>query len=210
MRPLRTELQLLLPRLGARPLGVQEVAGRADADFCFSGAAQLARQGLFASAPAAAQAVQAALPEQRVAAVSRAGFHLNFRLTDEFLRARVARLASGEEMGLGGGARRRVTIDFSSPNIAKEMHVGHLRSTLIGNSLALVHEFAGHEVVRVNHLGDWGAQFGMLLAQIRAEALSVARIQRCSLKDLTVRFPPPALVTRPGPTSPQPGLGLIR
>lgn len=54
-------------------------------------------------------------------------------------------------------------MDFSSPNIAKEMHVGHLRSTIIGESMCRILEFQGHEVVRVNHLGDWGTQFGMLI-----------------------------------------------
>ena len=62
--------------------------------------------------------------------------------------------------------KQRVVIDYSSPNIAKEMHVGHLRSTIIGDCLANVLEFLGHDVVRVNHIGDWGTQFGMLLAHL--------------------------------------------
>mmetsp|Transcript_8404 Transcript_8404/g.1138 ORF Transcript_8404/g.1138 Transcript_8404/m.1138 type:complete len:87 (+) Transcript_8404:348-608(+) len=56
-----------------------------------------------------------------------------------------------------------ILIDFSSPNIAKEMHVGHLRSTILGDCLCRVFEFYGNDVKRVNHLGDWGTQFGMLL-----------------------------------------------
>lgn len=70
-----------------------------------------------------------------------------------------------------------VIVDFSSPNIAKEMHVGHLRSTLIGDALARVLEFRGHAVLRLNHVGDWGTQFGMLithLKQVAPEALSNA------------------------------------
>ena len=70
-----------------------------------------------------------------------------------------------------------VVVDFSSPNIAKEMHVGHLRSTIIGDSLARVLEFRGHPVLRLNHVGDWGTQFGMLithLKQVAPEALSTA------------------------------------
>lgn len=62
--------------------------------------------------------------------------------------------------------RQRVVIDFSSPNIAKEMHVGHLRSTIIGESISRFLEFLGHDVLRVNHLGDWGTQFGMLIAHL--------------------------------------------
>ena len=60
-----------------------------------------------------------------------------------------------------------VVVDFSSPNIAKEMHVGHLRSTIIGDSLARVLEFRGHRVLRLNHVGDWGTQFGMLLTHLQ-------------------------------------------
>jgi arginyl-tRNA synthetase len=70
-----------------------------------------------------------------------------------------------------------VIVDFSSPNIAKEMHVGHLRSTIIGDSLARVLEFRGHPVLRLNHVGDWGTQFGMLithLKQVAPEALTTA------------------------------------
>ncbi|MEY4431670.1 MAG: arginine--tRNA ligase [Cyanobacteriota bacterium] len=70
-----------------------------------------------------------------------------------------------------------VVVDFSSPNIAKEMHVGHLRSTIIGDSLARVLEFRGHPVLRLNHVGDWGTQFGMLithLKQVAPEALDTA------------------------------------
>jgi arginyl-tRNA synthetase len=57
----------------------------------------------------------------------------------------------------------KVLVDFSSPNIAKDMHVGHLRSTIIGDSVCRVLEFCGHDVMRVNHVGDWGTQFGMLI-----------------------------------------------
>lgn len=63
--------------------------------------------------------------------------------------------------------RCRIVIDFSSPNTAKEMHVGHLRSTIIGDSLARVFEFLGHDVLRINHVGDWGTAFGMLIAYIK-------------------------------------------
>lgn len=72
-------------------------------------------------------------------------------------------------------ASGRVVVDFSSPNIAKEMHVGHLRSTIIGDALARVLEFRGHPVLRLNHVGDWGTQFGMLithLKQVAPEALT--------------------------------------
>ncbi|CAF4879079.1 unnamed protein product [Pieris macdunnoughi] len=63
--------------------------------------------------------------------------------------------------------RNRIVVDFSSPNIAKEMHVGHLRSTIIGDSICRVLEFLNHDVLRINHLGDWGTQFGMLIAHLQ-------------------------------------------
>jgi arginyl-tRNA synthetase len=62
---------------------------------------------------------------------------------------------------------QRVVVDFSSPNIAKEMHVGHLRSTILGDCIARVLEFRGHDVLRLNHVGDWGTQFGMLILYLR-------------------------------------------
>uniref|UniRef100_A0A182JFC0 Probable arginine--tRNA ligase, cytoplasmic n=1 Tax=Anopheles atroparvus TaxID=41427 RepID=A0A182JFC0_ANOAO len=62
---------------------------------------------------------------------------------------------------------RRVIVDFSSPNVAKEMHVGHLRSTIIGDSICRFLEFMGHDVLRINHIGDWGTQFGMLIAHLQ-------------------------------------------
>ncbi|XP_055624227.1 probable arginine--tRNA ligase, cytoplasmic [Toxorhynchites rutilus septentrionalis] len=63
--------------------------------------------------------------------------------------------------------KKRVIVDFSSPNIAKEMHVGHLRSTIIGDSISRFLEYLGHDVLRLNHVGDWGTQFGMLIAHLQ-------------------------------------------
>jgi hypothetical protein len=65
--------------------------------------------------------------------------------------------------------KKKILVDFSSPNIAKEMHVGHLRSTIIGDTLCKVFEFCGHDVMRVNHVGDWGTQFGMLISHLMDE-----------------------------------------
>lgn len=64
-------------------------------------------------------------------------------------------------------SKKRVVVDFSSPNIAKEMHVGHLRSTIIGDSMCRLFEFLGYDVLRLNHVGDWGTQFGMLIAHLQ-------------------------------------------
>lgn len=78
-------------------------------------------------------------------------------------------------------APQRVVIDYSSPNLAKEMHVGHLRSTIIGDALARMHEALGHEVIRQNHVGDWGTQFGMLITELADQQ---ANDQEVALTDL--------------------------
>ena len=96
--------------------------------------------------------------------IAGAGF-INFRLKPEFLAAHLAGLdVDPARLGLAvPEQRRRIIIDFSSPNIAKPMHVGHLRSTIIGDSLARVARFLGHDVLTDNHLGDWGTQFGKVI-----------------------------------------------
>jgi arginyl-tRNA synthetase len=89
---------------------------------------------------------------------------LNVRLRDTWIAQVLSELLSGAFPGIPAPSRpRSVVIDFSSPNVAKPMHVGHIRSTVIGDSLARIFEALGHRVVRDNHLGDWGSQFGMIL-----------------------------------------------
>jgi len=94
---------------------------------------------------------------------------INMTLAPEYLSHRLTEALSRGDLGLASvslEARQRVVIDYSSPNLAKEMHVGHLRSTIIGDALARVFRFAGHEVIAQNHVGDWGTQFGMLTAYL--------------------------------------------
>ena len=96
------------------------------------------------------------------------------------MRARVGAMLRDADGRLGvrarrGAAAKRTVVDFSSPNVAKEMHVGHLRSTIIGDSLANVLGFLGHDVVRLNHIGDWGTQFGMLIEHLDDEAPKALR-----------------------------------
>ena len=89
---------------------------------------------------------------------------LNVRLHDAWMARSLADLLGADFPGIVPPAQpRTVVIDFSSPNVAKPMHVGHIRSTVIGNSLARIFEALGHHVIRDNHLGDWGSQFGMIL-----------------------------------------------
>jgi arginyl-tRNA synthetase len=103
---------------------------------------------------------------------------INLTLRPECLSAEVAARLGDPRLGVPAvSAAAPVVVDFSSPNIAKEMHVGHLRSTIIGDCLARVLEFRGHAVLRLNHVGDWGTQFGMLithLKQVAPEALQTA------------------------------------
>jgi len=95
---------------------------------------------------------------------------LNITLKGEFLAQRLAAAAADGRLGVAPPAEpQTVVVDYSSPNLAKEMHVGHLRSTIIGDALARTLEFVGHKVIRQNHVGDWGTQFGMLVAQLEDE-----------------------------------------
>ncbi len=95
--------------------------------------------------------------------IAGAGF-INFRLKPMWLAERFAVLAADEKLGISAPVRpKKYVIDFSSPNVAKPMHVGHIRSTILGDALARIAAFIGHTVVRDNHIGDWGTQFGMLL-----------------------------------------------
>jgi arginyl-tRNA synthetase len=89
---------------------------------------------------------------------------INLRLRPDWVAAQVRRMAAGERLGVEPAAPPRTyVIDYSSPNVAKPMHVGHLRGTIIGDALARLLRFLGHRVITDNHLGDWGTQFGMLL-----------------------------------------------
>ncbi|MCL2658127.1 MAG: arginine--tRNA ligase [Betaproteobacteria bacterium] len=89
---------------------------------------------------------------------------INITLDPAFLARRAAAALVQESLGVPYPSAQRVVIDYSSPNLAKEMHVGHLRSTIIGDALVRVLRFLGHEVIAQNHIGDWGTQFGMLTA----------------------------------------------
>ena len=98
--------------------------------------------------------------------VAGAGF-INLTLTASFLSRALGEITAGARLGVApSAAPETVVIDYSSPNIAKEMHVGHLRSTILGDALARVLEAVDHRVVRQNHLGDWGTPFGMLLEHL--------------------------------------------
>lgn len=110
-------------------------------------------------------------PDQRamIAAIDIAGpGFINITLDLQFLSRQIDELLYDPHLGVPYPKKpEKVIVEFSSPNVAKELHVGHLRSTIIGESLARTFEFLGHDVLRLNHIGDWGTQFGMLIAYMR-------------------------------------------
>ncbi|MDY6914463.1 MAG: arginine--tRNA ligase [Planctomycetota bacterium] len=107
---------------------------------------------------------------------------LNVRLKDEFITGRLAEVCADEQLGVEPSEKQTVVVDYSGPNLAKEMHVGHLRSTIIGDALTRVLEFLGQNVIRQNHVGDWGTQFGMLIAYL--ERLAIREEEPSVLADL--------------------------
>ncbi|MFT5123884.1 MAG: arginyl-tRNA synthetase [Verrucomicrobiales bacterium] len=93
---------------------------------------------------------------------------INFYLKTDWLSQRAQDLLADERLGvLATGAGKTIVIDYSSPNVAKPMHIGHIRSTVIGNALDRMHRYAGYTVVADNHLGDWGTQFGLMIMGYR-------------------------------------------
>jgi arginyl-tRNA synthetase len=109
---------------------------------------------------------------------------VNITLSREFLEAELRNVAGDPWVGLGTAeSRDTVVIDYSSPNLAKEMHVGHLRSTILGDALARLLEARGHRVIRQNHIGDWGTPFGMLLEHLLDEGEDVVDRSMGELKE---------------------------
>lgn len=101
---------------------------------------------------------------------------INFTLAPPFLSQQLQQQLNDRFLGASPPAKRqRIVVEFSSPNIAKELHVGHIRSTIIGDCLARLFEFLGQDVLRLNHLGDWGTQFGMLITYMKEFCPAVLR-----------------------------------
>jgi arginyl-tRNA synthetase len=115
---------------------------------------------------------------------------INLRFKSSYLDGQMAAMQRDDRLGIAKTANpQRVVVDFSSPNIAKEMHVGHLRSTIIGDSIARILEFQGHDVLRLNHVGDWGTQFGMLITYLREVApAALTKADAIDLGDLVAFY----------------------
>lgn len=145
--------------------GADPVVRRSEhADFQANAALALAKHAHTRPAHLAAE-LAAAVDDSTVGSVELSGpGFLNITVPDHAVWEQVAARQASPRLGVGAPEDgRRTIIDYSAPNIAKEMHVGHLRTTIIGDCLARVLDFLGAEVTRQNHLGDWGTQFGMLI-----------------------------------------------
>ncbi|EPG2850840.1 arginine--tRNA ligase [Citrobacter freundii] len=94
---------------------------------------------------------------------------INIFLDPAFLAQHVLQALASDRLGVTQPTKQTVVVDYSAPNVAKEMHVGHLRSTIIGDAAVRTLEFLGHKVIRANHVGDWGTQFGMLIAWLEKQ-----------------------------------------
>lgn len=102
---------------------------------------------------------------------------LNVKLSDEYLSLQLDKIIKNNNPLIYKATNiENIVIDYSSPNIAKQMHVGHLRSTIIGDTLSNIYEVKGHKINRINHLGDWGTQFGMLIAYIKINNISLEKV----------------------------------
>ena len=108
---------------------------------------------------------------------------VNIHIAPAFLSQWASKAALDADLDIAKQSLQKVVIDYSSPNLAKEMHVGHLRSTIIGDATVKVLEYLGHNVIRQNHMGDWGTQFGMLLAHF-SDQLAENSVAETALSDL--------------------------
>jgi len=181
-------------RSAGRPFDPQlEAASKPEfGDFQANGALPLAKPLGLAPRAIAAAVVERLADEPAFAAlclpprIAGPGF-INLTVRPEVLAAEARRRVGDPRLGVptAEGPLAPVIVDFSSPNIAKEMHVGHLRSTIIGDALARVLEFRGHPVLRLNHVGDWGTQFGMLITHLKEVAPeALERADAVNLGDL--------------------------
>ena len=107
---------------------------------------------------------------------------INIFLKDTWLADNINRAVQDPKLGVHNPEKQTVVVDYSSPNVAKEMHVGHLRSTIIGDAVVRTLEFLGNHVIRANHVGDWGTQFGMLIAYL--EKMENEHASEMELSDL--------------------------
>lgn len=156
----------VLPEGLSPTIQVENTKDKTHGDFASNIAMMLAKPAAMKPRDLAQKLIDALPADTQITKVEIAGpGFLNFFQNNDSLAERLEAALADDYLGVRkSGAAERVIVDLSSPNLAKEMHVGHLRSTIIGDAVARVLEFLGDEVIRQNHVGDWGTQFGMLLA----------------------------------------------
>jgi arginyl-tRNA synthetase len=192
---LAERLQPAFDAVAGRP-GIDPVVRPSDhADAQANGALALAKE-LGRPPREVAQAVLDAVDLSDIASsveLAGPGF-LNVTLDSRWIAELAAAAAADERLGVPPAADpERVVVDYSAPNVAKEMHIGHLRTTVIGDALARILDFLGHDVVRENHIGDWGRPFGMLIEHLvdvgadRAQELGVGDLD-AFYKEATTKF----------------------
>ena len=155
-------------------------------DYQCNDALKIAKKAGFRNPREAAQKVVECLSSEYKAEIAGPGF-LNITITTEWLGSALDSLDSDSNCGIEQlGAGKKVVIDYSSPNAAKQMHIGHIRSTVIGNAIDRIYRALGYSVIADNHLGDWGTQFGILikgyrecLTQEERDNLAVATLEKC-------------------------------
>lgn len=177
---IRQLIQQALDRLvtdGVLPAGltpaiqVDNTRDKTHGDFASNIAMMLAKPAGMKPRDLAQKLIDALPGDAQISKVEIAGpGFLNFFQNVDALAGRLSEALADDKLGVRKGTpRKRVVVDLSAPNLAKEMHVGHLRSTIIGDSVANVLEALGDDVIRQNHVGDWGTQFGMLLAYLEEQ-----------------------------------------
>lgn len=112
---------------------------------------------------------------------------INIHLEPDLIATELLERRGDQRIGVQSKTQKTIVVDYSAPNLAKEMHIGHLRSTAIGDAAVRILEFFGHKVIRANHVGDWGAQFGSLLAYLDQRKAEGAELST-ELKDLEVFY----------------------
>ena len=158
--------QGVLPEGLERPVQVDRTRDKSHGDFASNVVMTLAKAAGLKPRELAEKLVAALPADPQISKVEIAGpGFINFFVDDSALAGQLQAALHDDHLGVPRAEPgQRVVVDYSSPNLAKEMHVGHLRSTLIGDAVVRTIKFLGHQVVRQNHVGDWGTQFGMLLA----------------------------------------------
>ena len=180
--------------IGNHPIVLQPAKNADFGDFQINGVMGAAKQAKQNPRELAQQVAHILQQDKMIesAEVAGPGF-INLRLHADFLAHHIQNALNDARCGVAEVANQQtVVIDYSSPNLAKEMHVGHLRSSIIGDSIARVLGFLGHRVIRQNHVGDWGTQFGMLVAYMVEQQQDNAEFQLADLeqfyRNAKVRF----------------------